>query len=324
MREILTLRHIKKYYPVRQGIFKTALAKSLSDVNFTIYHGNTLSIVGESGSGKTTTTRLVLLLEKPTEGKILFKDQDILSYKKSKKKEYRKKVQAVFQDPYSSLDPRMKVGDIVAEPLQIHSSLGKKEIINKVDQALDHVGIDPLLKKRYPNEFSGGQLQRISIARALTVDPELLILDEPISALDVSIRGQILNIFHDLQREKDISFLFISHDIFSVRYLSDYIAIMYLGKIVEYGPSEVIFNRVLHPYTEALLDSCRILSLDKINQAHILKGEIPSILDLPRGCPFNSRCKYCMPVCGKIDPDELRMAEKDHFVACHKYNDYTI
>lgn len=325
MIELLKLTGVRKLYSVKKGIFqKTIQAASLSDVNFTIFDGSTLSIVGESGSGKTTTTRLILGLEKPTSGKIRFRDKDITKFTKSEVKEYRKKVQAVFQDPYSSLDPHITIEEIIKEPLVINTNLSKQEMDYRVDDLLDSVGIKSELKKRYQEEFSGGQRQRLSIARAIALEPELLILDEPVSALDVSIRGQILNLFKDLQRERHISYLFISHDLASVRYISDYIAVMYFGKIVEYGKAETIFNNPQHPYTEALLKAGMVKEIGAGFEQNILEGEIPSILDPPSGCPFHSRCKYSCEMCLEHEPWDLQIIEKDHYAACHLFNDYTI
>ena len=325
MIELLKFTNVKKIYNVKQGIFsKPIQAASLSDVNFTIYDDSTLSIVGESGSGKTTTTRLVLGLEKPSGGTIKYKDKDITKFSKADIKQYRRKVQAVFQDPYSSLDPYMTIENLLKETLTINTDLSKKEIDYRIDSLLDSVGIIPEHKKRYQDEFSGGQRQRLSIARAIALEPELLVLDEPISALDVSIRGQILNLFKDLQKKQHISYLFISHDLASVRYISDYIAVMYFGKIVEYGKAETIFENPKHPYTKALLKAGMVKNVGENFEQHILEGEIPSILDPPTGCPFHSRCKSCHKLCLEKEPWDLQIIEKDHYAACHLFNDFTI
>jgi oligopeptide/dipeptide ABC transporter ATP-binding protein len=302
---------------------KKRTARSLSNVNFTIYGGRTLSLVGESGSGKTTTTRLILLLEKLTGGRILYNGRDISEFSRSEVREYRKKVQAVFQDPYSSFDPHMRVEDIISEPLDINTLLSKKEKQKITDELLEKAGLSSKYKKRFPHEFSGGQLQRIAIARSLTLDPRLLVLDEPVSALDVSIRGQILNLLYDLQKEKGISYLYISHDIASVRYLSQTIAVLYFGKIVEIAPSEVIFTNSLHPYTQALLRASIITEFNNFDE-YVIQGEIPSILNPPSGCPFHDRCPYGEEICQKAEPGELQLIEEGHYVACHRYNDYTI
>jgi peptide/nickel transport system ATP-binding protein/oligopeptide transport system ATP-binding protein len=324
MRELLELHHVKKNYSVSTGLFGRKLtARSLSDVNFTIYGGQTLSLVGESGSGKTTSTRLILLLEKPAGGTIIFKGRDINRFNRSERRAYRRKVQAVFQDPYSSFDPRMRIEDILAEPLVINTKLSKKEQKLKIDEVLEQVGLGPQHKKRFPHEFSGGQLQRVAIARALSLEPELLILDEPVSSLDVSIRGQILNLFYDLQKEKGISYLYISHDIASVRYLSHTIAVLYFGKIVEIAPSEVIFENSLHPYTQALLKASVITVFHNFEE-YVIQGEIPSILHPPAGCPFHDRCPFCENICKIREPGELQLIEMGHYVACHRYNDYMI
>jgi peptide/nickel transport system ATP-binding protein/oligopeptide transport system ATP-binding protein len=324
MKELIELHHIKKHYPVASGVFhKKILARSLSNVNFTIYSGQTLSLVGESGSGKTTTTRLILLLEKPTEGHILHEGRDINLFSRAERAAYRKGVQAVFQDPYSSFDPRMRIADILSEPLVINTQLSRKERLLKVDELLSHVGLDSQHKTRYSHEFSGGQLQRIAIARALSLEPRLLVLDEPVSSLDVSIRGQILNLFYDLQKEKEISYLYISHDIASVRYLSHTIAVLYFGKIVEIAPSEVIFENSLHPYTQALLKASVITEFQNFEE-YVIPGEIPSILHPPAGCPFHDRCPYSEDICESREPGELQLIEPGHYVACHRYNDYSI
>jgi oligopeptide/dipeptide ABC transporter ATP-binding protein len=323
--ELMSLHRIKKYYHVRHGLLgKPRIARSLSDVNFRIFAGKTLSIVGESGSGKSTTTRLILLLEKATEGEIFYQRKNISSFSRKEKAAYRKDVQAVFQDPYSSLDPQMRIRDIIGEPLRLNTKMKPKEIKEQVEELLGMIGLDPAIGMRYPHEFSGGQRQRIAIARALTLKPKLIVLDEPVSSLDVSVRGQILNLFQKIKQQYGISYLFISHDIAIVRYLSDYIAVMYFGKIVEYAPADVIFNNPLHPYTQALLASSVINSIQDKVEDRLLKGEIPSIFDVPANCPFCNRCPYIMEVCKTIPPGESQLAEKDHYVSCHRYFDYII
>jgi oligopeptide/dipeptide ABC transporter ATP-binding protein len=324
MRELIEVHRVKMHYPVRTGLLgKKLWARSLSDVNFTLYSGQTVSLVGESGSGKTTTTRLILLLEKPTGGYITFEGHDINRFTHRERALYRRKVQAVFQDPYSSFDPHMRVEAVLSEPLIINAKLSKKEQLFKVDELLELVGLDRQYRRRFPHEFSGGQLQRIAIARALSLEPEILILDEPVSSLDVSVRGQILNLLYDLQKGKGISYLYISHDIASVRYMSHTIAVLYFGKIVEIAPSEVIFEHSMHPYTRALLNASVITEFNNFED-YVIQGEIPSILHPPSGCPFNERCSYCKAVCKTQEPGELQLVEQGHYVACHLYNDYTI
>jgi oligopeptide/dipeptide ABC transporter ATP-binding protein len=316
----LILENISKLYRTG-GLFggKARYAKSLVNVNFSIEEGTALSIVGESGSGKTTTTRLALLLEKPTSGNIYYDGENVREFDRAKTRAYRKKVQAVFQDPYSSLDPNMSIGQIVAEPLRMNTPMNRGEIERKVDELLDKVGMETHFKKRRQSELSGGQRQRVSIARSIALNPELLILDEPVSALDISIRAQILTLFSDLRKNTNISYLYISHDLASVRFISDFTAVMYFGGIVEYGKTEDIFTKRLHPYTEALLDAgmvvCKADELDR----YVLHGEIPSIFNVPDGCSFHGRCKYSDEICEHKAPGGLIDVGGGHLVSCHLY-----
>lgn len=254
--ELLRVENLKKYYEVKKGgLNKKAILKAVDDVSFVISKGETLSVVGESGCGKSTTGKLILRIEDPTDGRILFRDEDIAKKSINELKEYRKSVQIIFQDPYSSLNPRWRVGDIIAEPLVLNTDLSKKEIEDRVFYLMEKVGLLPEHYYRYPHQFSGGQRQRIGIARALTLNPELIVCDEPVSALDVSIQSQVLNLLIDLQNEFKLTYLFISHDLGVVRHISDRIIVMYLGKVMEKGTVDDIFNNPLHPYTKALLDA---------------------------------------------------------------------
>ena len=287
MNMLLSIRNLKKYYPVKRGFFKklSGYVKAVDDINLEIPTQGALGLVGESGSGKTTTARCIMRLERATSGEIFYQGKKISDLTEDEFRIYRKKIQYVFQDPYSSLNPRMTVKQIISEPLSIYSNK-KAEISNKIQAALNQVGLNSDSLKKFPNEFSGGQRQRICIARSLVLDPEFLVLDEPVSALDVSIQAQILNLLQDLRVKRKFTYLFISHDLAVVRQVTDKVAVMYLGRIVEYGPTEEIFKNPKHPYTIALLNS--VPGLNK--KTAILKGEIPSNINPPDGCPFIGRC----------------------------------
>ncbi|MGA1862016.1 dipeptide ABC transporter ATP-binding protein [Deferribacter thermophilus] len=313
--ELLRVENLKKYYEVKKGgLNKKAILKAVDDVSFVISKGETLSVVGESGCGKSTTGKLILRIEDPTDGRILFRDEDIAKKSINELKEYRKSVQIIFQDPYSSLNPRWRVGDIIAEPLVLNTDLSKKEIEDRVFYLMEKVGLLPEHYYRYPHQFSGGQRQRIGIARALTLNPELIVCDEPVSALDVSIQSQVLNLLIDLQNEFKLTYLFISHDLGVVRHISDRIIVMYLGKVMEKGTVDDIFNNPLHPYTKALLDAVPEIGKKK-EQRTILSGEIPSPINPPKGCRFYTRCPFAKSECQEISGDLIKVSET-HFTAC--------
>lgn len=310
--KLIELENIKQQYKVGFGNKKTAVC--LSDISFAIEEGQTLGLVGESGSGKTTTTRVVLGIEPPSSGEVRYKGKSLSEYGRKDWKKFRQEVQAVFQNPLDSFDPRYKVGRILEEPLSINKKGTSKDRSEKAKQLLEMVGLSVDFSDRYPHEFSGGQLQRIAIARALALDPKLLVLDEPVSALDVSVRGQILNLLHDLQIEKKISYLYISHDIASVRYLCDRIAIIYFGQIVEYGSTEQIFENPIHPYTKELLKAGVVTELS--DDVESVVHEVPSVTDPPPGCPFADRCPNCSAACREKIPAEYKEVEKGHFSTC--------
>lgn len=319
--KLLQVESLTKYFYKPQGLFgqKKQIVKSVDHVTFDIMRNETLGLVGESGCGKTTVGRTITRLYEPTDGKIIFDGKDISHLTKKELLPYRKKMQMIFQDPYASLNARMTVMDIIREALDLHSDLKTKEEKSKrVYELLDRVGLMREHANRYPHEFSGGQRQRIGIARALAVDPEFIVCDEPISALDVSIQAQVVNMLEDLQREFGLTYLFIAHDLSMVRHISDRIGVMYLGKLMELGPSEEIYNHHLHPYTEALLSSVPVPDPEKARAKEqiVLQGDIPSPIDPPSGCRFRTRCPRACEQCAQAEP-ELKPVGNDHFVACH-------
>ena len=322
--KLLQVENLTKYFYKPQGLFgqKKQIVKSVDHVTFDIMRNETLGLVGESGCGKTTVGRTITRLYEPTDGKIIFDGKDISHLTKKELLPYRKKMQMIFQDPYASLNARMTVMDIIREALDLHSDLKTKEEKSKrVYELLDRVGLMREHANRYPHEFSGGQRQRIGIARALAVDPEFIVCDEPISALDVSIQAQVVNMLEDLQREFGLTYLFIAHDLSMVRHISDRIGVMYLGKLVEIGPSEEIYSHHLHPYTEALLSSVPVPDPEKARAKEqiVLQGDIPSPIDPPSGCRFRTRCPRACEQCSQAEP-ELKPVGNDHFVACHLVN----
>lgn len=319
---ILEVKDLCKYFPVSKGLFKgKSFVKAVDKVSFTINKGETLGIVGESGCGKTTMGRTILKLYEPTSGQVIFNGKDITKNSIKEMVPLRKEMQMIFQDPYASLNPRMTVGDIIGEAIDIHKLLTGEERTERIRSLLSKVGLASDHINRYPHEFSGGQRQRIGIARALAVQPSFIVCDEPISALDVSIQAQVINMLEELQEELGLTYLFIAHDLSMVKHISTHIGVMYLGQMVEKGESNKVYSEALHPYTQALLSAVPIPDPDvaKNNQRIVLEGDIPSPIDPPPGCRFKGRCKYAKPICSEIDP-ELKEVKPGHFVACHLYD----
>jgi oligopeptide/dipeptide ABC transporter ATP-binding protein len=314
---IIDIVSLRKYFPVKRRAFgKQEWLKAVDGVTFSVQDSAVFALVGESGSGKSTIARLVLRLIEPTSGQILFRGKDIQTFGGTSLREFRKSVQIIFQDPFASLNPRMTVFDTVSEPLKIHKMCNKAELKDKVVDLLNSVGLQAEVLHHYPHEFSGGQRQRICIARALAVSPQVLVADEPLSALDVSIQAQILNILQDLQKQSHISFLFISHDLRVVQYFSDEVAVMYLGKIVEHTRTEELFSNPIHPYTVELLTSAPKLKPD-VHIREIVKGDVPSPIDIPPGCPFHPRCPKRFDPCDKLVPELKEI--KGRSIACHLF-----
>lgn len=320
-KNLIEIKHLKEYFNVNVGFFKSKYLKAVDDVSFSIKKGETLGLVGESGCGKTTVGRTILNLYKPTSGEIWYDGKLIKS--KSDIKEFRKKATMVFQDPYSSLNPRMTVSDIIGEPLDIHKLYKtKEERRERILELMSYVGLNSEHASRYAHEFSGGQRQRIGIARSLAVNPEFIVCDEPVSALDVSIQAQVINMFDELQDKLGLTYLFIAHDLLVVRHISDRIAVMYLGKMVELADADEIYLHPLHPYSKSLLSAVPIPDpkIARANQRIVLSGDIPSPLNAPSGCPFRTRCPYAKADCAESMP-EFKEVSKGHFVACHHVED---
>ena len=314
---LIEVRNLKEYFDINMGLFKTKPLKAVDDVSFFINKGETLGLVGESGCGKTTVGRTMLHLYKPTGGEILYNGKPIVT--KADIREFRKKATMVFQDPYSSLNPRMTVSDIIGEPLDVHKMYKtKEERRDMILELMGQVGLNSEHASRYAHEFSGGQRQRIGIARALAMKPDFIVCDEPVSALDVSIQAQVINMFDELQEKMGLTYLFIAHDLLVVRHISDRIAVMYLGKMVELADAEEIYNHPLHPYSKALISAVPIPdpNIARANQRIPLGGDIPSPLNAPSGCPFRTRCPYATEACAAEMP-EFREVSKGHYVACH-------
>ena len=315
---LVDVRHLKEYFPVNTGFFKSIPLKAVDDVSFQIKRGETLGLVGESGCGKTTVGRTILHLYEPTDGEVIYDGRPIKT--KDDIKWFRTKSTMVFQDPYSSLNPRMTVSDIIGEPLDVHKMYSShEEREKKILELMDRVGLNSEHASRYPHEFSGGQRQRIGIARSLAVDPEFIVCDEPVSALDVSIQAQVINMFDELQDQMGLTYLFIAHDLLVVRHISDRIAVMYLGKMVELADAAEIYDHPLHPYTKSLISAVPIPDpkIARANKRIPLQGDIPSPLNAPSGCPFRTRCPYAEAKCAESMPsfDEV---SSGHFVACHR------
>lgn len=318
---ILEVSHLKKYYPIKGGMFGRVVGnvKAVDDVSFSIKRGTTMGLVGESGCGKTTVGKTILRLHEITDGSVVFDGTDITKLDSKQMRKFRPRMQLIFQDPYSSLSPRLPVGTIIGEAVKEHHIVPDSEYEDYVSRVMKNCGLQEYHKDRYPHEFSGGQRQRICIARALALNPEFIVCDEPVSALDVSIQAQIINLLGDLQKQYGLTYLFISHDLSVVEHISDTVGVMYLGSIIEYAPKKVIFNKPMHPYTQALFSAIPMpdptLKMDRI----ILEGSIPSPANPPKGCKFHTRCRNCMEICKNKAP-EMRDMGDGHLVACHLYD----
>lgn len=319
---ILEVQHLKKYFPLKKDWLGRphAYLRAVNDVSFKVKAGTTIGVVGESGCGKTTLGRTILQLYDATDGRVYFNGTDLNKLSKKEMRKLRVDLQLVFQDPYSSLPPRMTIGQILSEAVKVHKIVPKEEIHNHVHKIMEMCGLQPQYYDRYPHEFSGGQRQRICIARALSVNPKLVICDEPVSALDVSIQAQIINLLKKLQNELNLTYVFISHDLSVVKYITNQILVMYLGNQMEYGNTVDIFANPLHPYTQALFSAVPIPNPDAKSDRIILQGDIPSPANPPSGCKFHTRCKKCMGVCSKLEPKWI-MVEDNHYVACHLYDE---
>ncbi len=326
---LLEVRRLVKHFPLTSGVLLqrvVGLIKAVDDVSFFIRKGETLGLVGESGSGKTTTGRCILQLDRPTSGEVLFAGQDLATLDEARIRPMRRQIQVIYQDPYSSLNPRMTIGQIIGEPLLVHEIVqGKGESRERVRELLSVVGLNPAMADRYPHELSGGQRQRVGIARALSVEPTFIVCDEPVSALDVSIQAQIINLLEDLQAQFDLTYLFIAHDLSVVRHISDRVAVMYLGKIVEVANRRDLYENPIHPYTKALLSAVPIPdpAVEAKRERVILKGEVSSPLNPPSGCVFHPRCPIAIPECSQVVP-ELREVLPDHWGACIRAEGYGV
>ncbi len=321
---LLSVKNLKKHFPISSGIIfqrQVGAVKAVDDVSFDVYRGETLGLVGESGCGKSTTGRTVLQLYKPTAGSVVFEGKELSTLPAEELRKMRRRMQMIFQDPFASLNPRMSVGRIVSEPLRIHNVMpNKKEEQEYVEALLERVGLNPYYVNRYPHEFSGGQRQRIGIARALALKPSFIVADEPISALDVSIQAQVVNLLEDLQDELNLTYLFIAHDLSMVRHICDRVAVMYLGKIVELANTDELYDNPLHPYTQALLSAVPVPDpmVEAKRQRFILTGDVPSPANPPRGCNFNTRCPVEFGLCHEEPDPELIEVKPGHWAACHR------
>jgi oligopeptide transport system ATP-binding protein len=317
---LISIKNLKKYFPISRGIFiqrHVGDVKAVDGVSFKIYRGETLGLVGESGCGKTTAGRTILQIYRPTAGSVDFDGIDLATLQGEDLRRMRRRMQMIFQDPYASLNPRMTVGSMLAEPLEVHNASGRKERHERVEELLEMVGLNPYFVNRYPHEFSGGQRQRIGIARAVALQPDFIVCDEPISALDVSIQAQVVNLLEELQERLGLTYLFIAHDLSMVRHISDRVAVMYLGKIVELTDRDRLYTNPLHPYTEALMSAVPIPDPIVEQQRHriILEGDVPSPSNPPAGCNFNTRCPLAEEICSREEPN-LKESSSDHWVAC--------
>nr|WP_035001338.1 dipeptide ABC transporter ATP-binding protein [Bhargavaea cecembensis] len=320
-KELLKVEGLKQHFPIKGGFFGRTVnhVKAVDDISFTVYEGETVSIVGESGCGKSTTGRAILRLEEPSDGKVYFEGTDLASLSKSEMRKYRKDLQIIFQDPYASINPRQSISDVLNEAMEIQNVLPKKERRKRILELLETVGLNGSQADRYPHEFSGGQRQRIGIARALSVNPKLIICDEAVSALDVSIQAQVLNLLEELQDEYGLTYLFISHDLGVVRHISDRVIVMYLGKIMEIGDKHSIFDNPKHPYTKALLSAIPVPDPEREREHIVLRGDVPSPIDPPTGCRFHTRCPFAQEKC-RVDVPELKTHDgmkQSHEAACH-------
>ena len=318
---LLVVKNLKKYFPIKSSFFKMTIGnvKAVDGVSFAIKRGTTMGLVGESGCGKSTIGRTILRLQDKTEGEVYFNGKDLFALSKDELRKERPNIQIIFQDPYSSLSPRLPVGEIIGEAVREHKIVPPEEFDDYITRVMEACGLPEYAKSRYPHEFSGGQRQRICIARALALNPDFILCDEPVSALDVSIQAQIINLLRSLQKQFGLTDLFISHDLSVVEHISDTVGVMYLGNMVEFAPTEILFKNPLHPYTEALFSAIPIPDPDFQMNRIILEGSIPSPANPPKGCKFHTRCRKCMEICKYADPS-FKMIEDEHYVACHLYN----
>ena len=318
-RKILEVKHLKKYFPLKKGKFKEGdpCVKAVDDITFDLYEGETLGLVGESGCGKSTLGRTIIRLYEPTSGEVIFEGEDVAKKSRKEMRALREEMQFIFQDPYSSLNPRMTVFNILAEPLIAHGKFKRgPELDAYVKNLMDRCGLPSYYCYRYPHQFSGGQIQRIGIARSLALDPSFIICDEPVSALDVSIQSQIINLMKDMQEEKNISYIFISHDLSVVKHISDRVGVMYLGSMMELADKNEIYSNPQHPYTRALIGAIPLPDPTKRKEMQVIQGEIPSNVNIPKGCKFNPRCPFAKDICREQEP-ATKEVKPNHFVKCH-------
>lgn len=318
MKPLLEVKGLTKHFPVEQGFFSKGkkMVRAVDDLSFSIASGETLGLVGESGCGKSTTGKLIVQLLEPTAGQLFFEGKNITHQSGRERRALARDIQIIFQDPYASLNPRMTVEQIVTEPMKLHLNLGKKELEQEVLRLMNTVGLPSFYRNRYPHEFSGGQRQRIGIARALALKPKLIVCDEPVSALDVSIQAQVLNLLDDLQEEFGLTYLFIAHGLNVIRHISDRVGVMYLGNMMELAPAKPMYANPLHPYTQALLSAVPIPDPKAVKNRILLEGDVPSPINPPSGCRFHTRCRYATERC-KLEVPVLQEVEPEHFVACH-------